>query len=172
MRRGLLIARFPLFLTLVLAIALLADPGRAELAVHVYVLVARGDRARPPARGSARRAPATRAVSVRRCAANARCVPQSGSPSSSAWSARSRWDSRPTSTSTTACGRRLRRIATELLAARRGIDLDANPDAAHRALGDDAWEIVRGDREPSREPFADGVDIASLRLAVSALEGL
>jgi hypothetical protein len=66
----------------------------------------------------------------------------------------------------------LRRIATELLAARRGIDLDANPDAAHRALGNDAWEIVRGDRELSRESFADGVDIASLRLAVSALEGL
>ena len=49
-----------------------------------------------------------------------------------------------------------RRIATELLAARRGIDLDANPDAAHRALGDDAWEIVRGDREPSRKHFAEG----------------
>ena len=67
---------------------------------------------------------------------------------------------------------RLRRIATELLAARRGIDLDANPDAARRVLGDDAWEIVRSDREPSREHFAAGVDIASLRRAVAALEAL
>ena len=67
---------------------------------------------------------------------------------------------------------RLRRIATELLAARRGIDLDASPEAARRALGDDAWEIVRGDLEPPRERFAAGLDIASLRLAVSALEAL
>ena len=67
---------------------------------------------------------------------------------------------------------RLRRIAAELLTARRGIDLDAKPDAARRALGDDAWEIVRGDREPPRERFAAGLDIASLRLAVTALEDL
>ena len=35
MRRALLLARLPLFVTLVLAIVLLVDPGRAELAVHV-----------------------------------------------------------------------------------------------------------------------------------------
>ena len=67
---------------------------------------------------------------------------------------------------------RLRRIATELLAARRGIDLDANPDAARRVLGEDAWQIVRGDLEPPRERFAPGLDIGSLRLAVASLEGL
>jgi hypothetical protein len=67
---------------------------------------------------------------------------------------------------------RLRRVATALLTARRGIELDANPEAARRALGDDAWEIVRGDREPPQERFAAGVDIASLRRAVSALEAL
>ena len=67
---------------------------------------------------------------------------------------------------------RLRRVAAELLAARRGIELDASPDAARRALGDDAWEIVRGDREPPRERFGPGLDIASLRLAVDALEAL
>ena len=39
MRRALLIARLPLFLTVVLGIALLAAPGRAELAVHGYVLM-------------------------------------------------------------------------------------------------------------------------------------
>jgi hypothetical protein len=67
---------------------------------------------------------------------------------------------------------RLRRIAIELLAARRGIELDASPELARRVLGEDAWEIVRGDREPPQERFAAGVDIASLRLAVSALEAL
>jgi hypothetical protein len=46
------------------------------------------------------------------------------------------------------------------------------PRAARRVLGDDAWEIVRSDREVSREHFATGVDIASLRRAVTALEAL
>jgi hypothetical protein len=67
---------------------------------------------------------------------------------------------------------RLRRIAAELLAARRGIELDASPEAARRALGEDAWEIVRDDREPPHERFAPGLDIGSLRLAVIALENL
>ena len=67
---------------------------------------------------------------------------------------------------------RLGRIAAGLLASRRGIDLDANADAARRALGNDAWEVVRGGREPPSERFAAGIDIASLRLTVSALENL
>ena len=155
-----------------LAIVLLAAPGRAGLAAHVYVLVlaaiglghllAALRNALPPRRPSPFDAALRTRVASR----------DSGSPSSSGWSARWRSASRPPSTSTTGCGRRLRRIATELLAARRGIDLDASPDAARRALGDDAWEIVRGDREPPRERFAAGLDIASLRLAVTALEDL
>ena len=67
---------------------------------------------------------------------------------------------------------RLRRDRGRLLTARRGIDLDASPDAARRALGDDTWELVRGDREPPRDRFAAGLDIASLRLAVAVLEAL
>ena len=39
----------------------------------------------------------------------------------------------------------------------------ASPDAARRALGDDAWEIVRADREPPRDRFAPGLDVAALR---------
>jgi hypothetical protein len=64
----------------------------------------------------------------------------------------------------------LRRTAGELLAARRGIDLDGDPGAARRVLGEDAWEIVRGDREAPRDRFAPGVDLASLDSAVSSLE--
>lgn len=66
----------------------------------------------------------------------------------------------------------LRRTASELLASRRGIDLDRQPEAARRALGDDAWEIVRGDREPPDDRFGPGVELAALRRTVSALESL
>lgn len=171
MRRALLIARFPLFVTLVLAIVLLAAPGRAELAVHVYVL-------------------ALAAIGLGHLLAALRSVlpPRRPSPFDAALNARARPAQRIPELERmereVALGLatafdlhyrlrpRLRRIAAELLAARRGIELDANPDAARRALGDDAWEIVRGDREPPRERFAAGLDIASLRLAVDALEAL
>ena len=171
MRRALAIARFPLFVTFVLAIVLLADPGRAELAVHVYVLVlaaiglghllAALRNALPPRRPSPFDAALrTRPRSAQRIPELERMEREVALGLATAFDLHYRL--RP----------RLRRIATELLAARRGIDLDANPEAARRALGDDAWEIVRGDREPPRERFAAGLDIASLRLAVSALEAL
>ena len=66
----------------------------------------------------------------------------------------------------------LRGIAAELLAARRGIDLEASPEAARRALGDEAWELVRSDREPPEKRFGAGVDAASLRNVVTALESI
>jgi hypothetical protein len=171
MRRSLLIARFPVFLTLVLAVVLLADPGRAELAVHVYVLVlaaiglghllAALSNALPPRVPSAFDAALrTRERPEKRIPELERMEREVALGLSTDFDLHYRL--RPT----------LRRIATELLAARRGIDLDASPEAAHRVLGDDAWEIVRGDREPSREHLAAGVEIASLRRAVSALEAL
>ena len=66
----------------------------------------------------------------------------------------------------------LRRTARELLASRRGIDLDASPEAARRALGDQTWELVRADREPPRERFAPGLGLAALRTFVSSLDRL
>jgi hypothetical protein len=66
----------------------------------------------------------------------------------------------------------LRGIADELLAARRGIDLDSNPAAARRALGDEAWEIVRPDREPPGARFGAGLEAGSLQSVVAALERL
>ena len=171
MRRALRIARFPLFLTVVLAIVLLAAPGRAELAVHVYVLavaavglghlLAALRAALPPRRPSAFDA-----------ALNRRTHPGPRIPELE------RMEREVSLGLTTAFDLhyrlrpRVRGIAAELLAARRGIELDASPDAARRALGDDAWEIVRGDLEPPRERSAAGLDIASLRLAVDALEAL
>jgi hypothetical protein len=66
----------------------------------------------------------------------------------------------------------LRGIAGELLAARRGIDLEANPAAARRALGDETWEIVRPDREPPAARFGAGLETNSLQTVVAALERL
>ena len=171
MLRALKIARLPLLLSVALAIVLVAVPGRAPLLVHVYVLVlaaiglglllAALRAALPPRRPSAfdaalraRPRPATRIPELERMEREVSL--------GLATAFDLHYRLRP----------RLRRIAAELLTARRGIELDADPDAAHRLLGDDAWEIVRGDREPPHERFGPGLDIASLRLAVDALEAL
>ncbi len=171
MRRAFRIGRFPLFLTFVLAVVLLSDPGRAELAVHVYALalaaiglghlLAALRNALPPRRPSAfDNALRARARPAQRIPELERLEREVALGLATAFDLHYRL--RP----------RLRRVATELLAVRRGIDLDASPDAARRALGEDAWAIVRGDLEPPRERFAAGLDIGSLRLAVSALESL
>ena len=66
----------------------------------------------------------------------------------------------------------LRETAAGLLAARRGIDLDAQPEAARAALGEDAWEIVRADRPTPTDRTARGADLASVDRAIAALEAL
>ena len=66
----------------------------------------------------------------------------------------------------------LRGIAGELLAARRGIDLEGNPAAARRELGEEAWGIVRPDREAPTIRFGPGLNVGSLREVVAALERL
>ena len=111
-------------------------------------------------------------VARRRGAAPAPARASSASPSSSRSSARSRSGRRRRSTSTSACGPTLRRIASELLRARRGIDLDANPEAARRALGDETWELVRADREPPHDRFGRGIELDALRHVVVSLEAL
>jgi hypothetical protein len=170
-KRALQLARFPLFLTVVLAIVLISLPGRSELAVRIYVLVLAAfalahllsalRSALPPRRPSAFDAALTkRTRPVRRIPELERMEREVALGLATAFDLHYRL--RP----------RLRGVAAELLAARRGIELDSNPDAARRALGDDTWEIVRGDLEPPRERFAAGLDIASLRRAVEALEAL
>ena len=171
MRRALRYARFPVFLSVVLAVTLLALPGRGELVLHIYVLVLAAfglghllaglRRALPP------RAPSAFDTALTRRAQRTRRIPELERMErevslglSTAFDLHFRL--RP----------RLRGIAAELLAARRGIDLDGNPEAARRALGDDAWNLVRSDREPPRERHATGLDLDQLRVAVSALEAL
>ena len=172
MRRRLLrLSRFPLFLTLVLLGALVVVPGRAELAVRAYVLVlasfglahllARVHRALPRRRSSPvdaalnrRPRPVTRIPELEKLEREVTLG------QATAFDLHFRL--RPT----------LRRIASELLHARRGIDLDTNPDAARRALGDETFELVRADREPPPERFARGIDLVSLGRVVDSLEAL
>jgi hypothetical protein len=67
---------------------------------------------------------------------------------------------------------RLRGLAAELLASRRGIALDAEPERAREALGDETWELVREDRPPPTERVARGLPIPELRRVVESLENL
>lgn len=62
------------------------------------------------------------------------------------------------------------RIAAHRLAARRGLDLESQPEAAQRILGEAAWEIVRPDRESPSDRNARGIDLVTIRRVVDALE--
>ena len=63
----------------------------------------------------------------------------------------------------------LRDIARDRLAT-AGIDLDRDPEVAARAIGPEAWELVRGDRPPPDDRHAAGVALADVRTAVARLE--
>ena len=64
------------------------------------------------------------------------------------------------------------RIASHRLAARRGIQLETDLEAARRVLGDAAWELVRPDREPPGDRNAPGIDLPALRAVVLGLEAV
>jgi hypothetical protein len=66
----------------------------------------------------------------------------------------------------------LRETASGLLAVRRGIDLDRQPDRARAVLGDDAWQLVRPDLEPPTDRLARGIDPETLRTVIEALEAV
>jgi hypothetical protein len=64
----------------------------------------------------------------------------------------------------------LREVAAARLARARGVDLDS--PAGRAALGDDAWELLRPDREPPDDRFGPGLDPHRLRRLVALLETL
>ena len=171
MRDALRLGRFPAFLTVALIVAVLVLPGRIELLVRIYVLLlAAFVLAHLLARlRTSQPAPATSPVdaALNRRPRSALRVPEL-----------ERIEREVTLGQTTSFDLHfrlrptLRRIAYELLRSRRGIDLDADPEAARRALGDETWELVRVDREPPHDRFAKGIDLASLRHVVVSLEAL
>ncbi len=163
--------RFPVFLTLVLVLAIAVLPGRVEIALRAYVLLLAAfalvqlfDRLR---RSLPERTLSPVDAALDRRPPRPERVPELERIEREvtlglATSFDLHFRLRPT----------LRRIASELLRARRGLDLDANPEAARRALGEETWELVRGDREPPVDRFGRGLDLASLRNVVVSLEAL
>ncbi len=171
MIRTLRLGRFPLFLTLGLLVTLAVLPGRAEVVVRVYMLLLaafvlaallarlRSSLPEPgpsPVDAALRRRPAR----VNRVGELEKIEREVTLGLTTSFDLHFRL--RPT----------LRRIASELLRARRGIDLDANPEAARRALGEATWELVREDREPPRDRFGHGIELDTLRAVVVSLEAL
>ena len=170
-RRALPFVQLPVLLTIALVIVLLTVPGRAELAVRIFVLllaayalaqlVAAVRRAFPaagpsPFEGALR----TREMRDDRLPELSKLEREVALGASTAFDLHYRL--RPS----------VRRIAGELLAARRGVDLDGEPAAARRLLGDEAWELVRADREPPENRYAPGIEIATLATVVTSLEAL
>lgn len=165
------LARFPVFLTVVLVVALVAVPGRSSLAVRAYVLVLAAFALAHLLAGLRRALPEPGAspldAALQRHPRRIERVPELEKIErevalglTTAFDLHFRL--RPT----------LRRIASELLRARRGIDLDADPQSARLALGEDTWEVVREDREPPQERFGRGLDLPHLRTIVDSLEAL
>ena len=66
---------------------------------------------------------------------------------------------------------RLRALAEALLASRRGVALDDEPETARVLLGDETWELVRPDRR-APEARVRGPSPAELERVVLALERL
>ncbi len=171
MIRALRLGRFPLFLTLGLLASLAVLPGRAEVVVRVYVLVLAAfvlaellarlrsslpEQGPSPVDAALRRRPPR----VDRVAELEKIEREVALALTTSFDLHFRL--RPT----------LRRIASELLRARRGIDLDTNPAAARRALGEETWELVREDREPPLDRFGRGIELGTLRTVVVSLEAL
>ncbi|HET7045571.1 MAG TPA: hypothetical protein VFI37_12030 [Gaiellaceae bacterium] len=64
----------------------------------------------------------------------------------------------------------LREAARARLAVSRGVDLDS--PAGRAALGEEAWELLRPDREPPTDRFGPGLDPARLARLVDEIESL
>jgi hypothetical protein len=70
---------------------------------------------------------------------------------------------------------RLRPILREIAAdglRHRGVDLDAEPQAAQTLLAPETWELVRPDRPRPPDAFAPGLRPAQLDAVLDDLEGL
>lgn len=65
---------------------------------------------------------------------------------------------------------RLRALAQGLLAARRRLSLDAEPDRARETVGDETWALVRPDRPPPEDRLARGLSPSELGRVVESLE--
>lgn len=170
-RSALRVASVAIVPTLALVGVVLVAPGRTRLALHVYLLVlclfslvgvvGALRRANPRARVSAfDRALRRRPPRHERLAELARLEREVALGTASAFDLHYRL--RPVA----------RRVAHGLLAARRGIDLEHDAGGARAVLGDEAYELVRPDREPPRDRFGPGLPPEAVHRLVEALEAI
>lgn len=170
-RRLLSLVQFPAFATLIAVVLLIAIPGRSELILNVYwlvlaayalaVLVGLVRMAHPVPKSSPFDLGLRRPRRTPRSLAELEQLEREVIlATSTAFDVHLRL--RP----------RLRRIAAYLLASRRGVDLDSNPDVARELLDEQTWELVRPDRPSPTERHAPGLQRAQLRDVVSGLERL
>jgi hypothetical protein len=66
----------------------------------------------------------------------------------------------------------LRSAAAARLSMRHGIELERQPDAARRLLGEQTWELVRPDRPSPADGLAPGPREEQIAAAVARLESL
>ena len=168
MRRAWRVTELLALPTIGLGIALALAPNRAELEVHVWLLVVLGlallalmgaIRAAYPSTPSPFAASLRQPrVTVERPGALVRLEREVSMAGSAAFDVHYRL--RPA----------LVELATGLLSSRRGIDLEREPERAHAVLGDDVWELVRPDRPQPTQRLRAGIDAAHLDRVVSALE--
>ena len=65
---------------------------------------------------------------------------------------------------------RLRAVALTRLAARRGISLDDEPEAAREILGEATWDLVRRDRPPPEDRLGGGLRPSAVADVLDTLE--
>jgi hypothetical protein len=162
-------ARICLVPTLALAVVVALVPSRAELVLHLWLLVLLGSvtlaglaalrgaypHGRSPFdRRRAREAAPDRFPSLERME---REVALAGSTAHDV-----HFRLRPT----------VRALSTELLAASRGLRLDDASRQTQELLGSEVWELVRPDREPPADPRGPGLDREVLERIVARLERL
>ena len=168
MRRARQVTKLLLLPTVGLGVALALAPDRAELEIHIWLLVAlvlallafmAAVRSAYPTTPSPfvaslqqPRPDATRPNSLVRLE---REVSMAGSTSFDV-----HHFLRPT----------LIELAGGLLASRRGIGLGEEPERAHAVLGDDVWELVRPDRPQPLDRLGTGIKPARLEHVISTLE--
>ena len=163
--------RLPVLATVALLLALSFLPGRRELALHVYALVLAGlalgwlvgivRRANPAADVSAFDLGLRGRSDLREPVAELERLEREVSMVAST-DFDLHFRLRP----------RLQRIARQLLASRRGVDLTSQPEAARRLLGEAAWAVVRPGADPPADRSAPGPGLPRLGDVVTALERL
>jgi hypothetical protein len=67
---------------------------------------------------------------------------------------------------------RLRALGAGLLSSRRNVSLEKSSETARAILGEEAWALVRPDREAPQERLGKGIAQADLGRVVDSLEGV